>query len=99
MDSNMGVKLSVNLQKIMKDNRVNLMELSKAVDIPNSTIHGWLNGANPRNIGELKRVADYFQISIDKLCFNDMSVETPEKIIASHGGVELIMRTIKKENK
>ena len=90
-----AMKLSANLQNLMKERRVPLKHLSKHVAIPASTIHGWLNGANPRAISELKRVADYFGITIDELCFSEDKKKSDNVIVGKLGDVELVLRKIK----
>jgi transcriptional regulator with XRE-family HTH domain len=94
----LSMKLTTNLQVLMKDKRISLIELSKEVDIPSSTIHGWLNGANPRNIAELKRVANYFHISIDELCFGEKVVHSDQVVVGKIGDVELILRKSQNKN-
>lgn len=89
------MKLSANLQHLMKERRIALQLLSKQVAIPPSTIHGWLNGANPRAISELKRVADYFGITIDELCFSEDKKKSDNVIVGKLGDVELVLRKIK----
>lgn len=45
--------------------------LSRKLDIPVQTIHNWLSGAEPRNIRQVKQVADYFSVSLDEIFFGD----------------------------
>jgi len=63
--------LDKNLKRLMKENALSMRTLSQKVDLPVSTIHGWLHGAAPKSIMDLKRVAHYFHLSVDELCFND----------------------------
>lgn len=62
--------LAEQLKKLLKQFDMNLTELSRRTDIAPSTLHGWLNGLEPKSIIQIQRVALYFNISIDYLCFN-----------------------------
>lgn len=43
--------------------------LAKAVGVPKQSVSDWLAGSNPRGIKQVKKVADYFETSIDHLMF------------------------------
>ena len=60
-----------NLQKYLKSNNFSLKELSEALDVPSSTVHGWLNGIVPKNIVTLKKISNFLNCSIDELCFGE----------------------------
>lgn len=58
-------------------------ELSRRVKIPLSTIHGWVTGAtlpNARNLHMVKKLADYFEISLSEMLFG---------VKEEHGGAVL----------
>ncbi len=55
----------------MEERRIRLSELAREVDVPKSTIHSWMYGCQPRDLVALKKVADYFSISVDEICFGD----------------------------
>ena len=61
--------LSEQLKKLMSESEINQSELSRATNIPVQTLHNWLCGSQPKSIKQLKLVADYFDVSIDLLCF------------------------------
>lgn len=65
------MKLANNLKKIMKSNGFSLSKLATELKIPKSTIHGWLNGVEPKSIIELKRLSDHLRIPLDELCFGE----------------------------
>jgi transcriptional regulator with XRE-family HTH domain len=74
-------------------------ELSKEVDIPKSTISDWLSGTNPRNIAHVKKVADYFEVSLDYICFGETkkNTEISEYHDEINAGVfEVVLRRVKK---
>ena len=56
----------------MDERRIRLSRLSQEAEIPRSTVHDWMYGGNPRDVLALKRLADYFSISIDEICFGDL---------------------------
>ena len=89
------MKLYKNLKTMMIAKSLSLKKLSVDVGIPPSTIHGWLNGAAPKSIIDLKKVADFFGVSIDELCFGvgDKCFDSiVENVVAELGNIQLIMR-------
>jgi len=93
-DINKVNEMEKNLKKIMTKNQITLKSLSTEVGIPASTIHGWLNGVPPKNIHEVKKIADFLGITIDVLCFGSVEdvKKHREKTVGDLGGVELILR-------
>lgn len=83
-----------NLKKILTKNRLTLKSLSTEVGIPASTIHGWMNGVPPKNLHEVKKIADFFGLTVDDLCFGSLEEvkKHKEKVVGELGGVELILR-------
>ncbi|MCB9094554.1 MAG: helix-turn-helix transcriptional regulator [Halobacteriovoraceae bacterium] len=65
--------LSQNLQKYLQDQDLNLSQVSNKLKINKSTLHGYLNGAVPKHIISLKKLADYFGTTLDQLIFEDIS--------------------------
>lgn len=55
---------------MLKSYDESLTVLARNLDIAPSTLHGWLNGLEPKSIVQLKKVADYFGTSLEYLCFN-----------------------------
>jgi transcriptional regulator with XRE-family HTH domain len=93
------MKFSENLKKAMLEHKISQKKLSTKVGLPVSTLHGWLNGAAPKNIQDLKKVASIFGLTIDQLCFDDIKQTQPEnslvreeKVVAHFGTVELVLR-------
>ena len=44
-------------------------ELSRKAQVPKQSLSGWLLGRSPRDIRQLKRVADVFGVTVDHLMF------------------------------
>lgn len=61
--------LSTNLKKLLRERGVSVAQLSRAVNVSPQTLSNWANSQKPADITQVKRVADYFKISIDSLCF------------------------------
>ena len=97
------MKLQSILKTLMKENDISTTALAKSLDIPISTLHGWLQGAEPKNIGQIKKVADYFSITVDELCFgisgkvgkSEQSIESFSDEINA-GVFEVVLRRVKK---
>ncbi len=90
------MKLAYNLKKIMKSNGYSLSKLASELKIPKSTIHGWLNGVEPKSIIELKRLSDHLEIPLDELCFGEghcaVLKKTNIKITIDDQEFELILK-------
>lgn len=71
---------SQNLRRLMEERRIRLSDLAREVDVPKSTIHSWMYGVQARDLIALKKVADYFSMSIDEICFGDtdQKPQTPQ---------------------
>jgi len=70
-ESKKEMNIKHNLKALMKSHELTPSKLSRATKIPISTLHGWLNGVDPKSIVQIKSVADYFDISLDELCFGE----------------------------
>jgi transcriptional regulator with XRE-family HTH domain len=93
------MNLKEQLDGLLSQRHISASELSKEVDIPKSTISDWLSGTSPKNIDQVKKVADYFEVSIDYLCFGQTQnqSEISEYTDEINAGVfEVVLRRIKK---
>jgi len=99
MTISLGMKLDENLKTLMNKNQIKLAELAKEVGLAKSTIYGWINGAQPRSVLELNKVAKYFGLNIHELCFGEDGKQNEKYIeqkISQLNDVELILRKIKR---
>lgn len=64
---------SQNLRLLMEKRRIRFSDLAQKVSVPKSTIHRWMYGDQPRDLVALKKIADYFSISVDEICFGNLS--------------------------
>ena len=58
-----------NLKKLINDKDIKVSQLSRATKIPQTTLQNWIQGHPPKNINQIKAVADYFGVTLDYLCF------------------------------
>jgi transcriptional regulator with XRE-family HTH domain len=65
----MEMQLSKILKKLMSDKDLKASQLSRATGVPAQTLHNWLSGQKPRDIDQVKMVAEHFQISLDYLLY------------------------------
>jgi transcriptional regulator with XRE-family HTH domain len=83
-------------------------QLSRKSGVPKQSISGWLSGNNPRDVRQLKKVADSFKTTVDVLMFG-AGISEEEKASASldallgdewlSGQFEIRIRRLKKEVK
>lgn len=66
------MNLDRNISYLLKSRNIKLSALSITTKVPKQTLHNWLYGAEPKNILQVRKVAEYFKISIEELCFNDL---------------------------
>lgn len=63
------MQLGLQLKKYLVQHNLKVSDLSLRSGIPKKTIYHWLNGQRPRNIEQVKRMADCLQLSVDALVF------------------------------
>ena len=79
--------------------RCNGCSTCSKTNIPRQTIDNWLFGQEPRGFDQVKKIADYFDVSIDYLCFGESKnkVQFREYQDEINAGVfEVILRRVKK---
>lgn len=95
-----SVTIKTTLKRLIADSGITVTHLSRATKIPTQTIHNWLAGAEPKSLAQLKKVADYFEVSLDYLCFGIKP--KPQKILNEYeneinaGVFEVVLRKIQK---
>ena len=55
------------LKDLMQDKGLTATTLSKSINIPRTTISGWLNSKRSPKIDGIDAVADYFKVTTDDL--------------------------------
>lgn len=59
------------LRELLEKERISITKLAKETDVPIQTIHGWLVGKNPSNANHLRKVAQFFKVTIHYLLFGE----------------------------
>ncbi|MCT4642491.1 MAG: helix-turn-helix domain-containing protein [Bacteriovoracaceae bacterium] len=89
-----------NLKHLVKNEGITMAQLARATKIAPQTINNWVAGQEPRSFNQVKKIADYFEITLDELCFGvkeegiEKIQEYTEEINA--GIFEVVLRRIKK---
>lgn len=70
-----------NLSKLLYDNHLTRSDLSRAIDIPASTINSWYSrGCDGVALSSLIKIANYFNVTLDYLVLGDDTTKnTKEK--------------------
>jgi transcriptional regulator with XRE-family HTH domain len=100
---NMKLELHKNLKSLLEKRGMTAIELSRLTKVPKSTIQNWLSGLEPRNLLQLKRVADYFDVTVDLLLYGSKKEKIRDRSAISEfadeinaGTFEVVLRRIKK---
>jgi transcriptional regulator with XRE-family HTH domain len=73
------VKFAKNLKRLTKEKGLKITTLASKARINISTLHNYFNGVIPSHIISIKRIADYFDITIDQLLFEMIDKEKIEE--------------------
>jgi transcriptional regulator with XRE-family HTH domain len=79
------MNFSKNLRDYLNSKDLSINELARRLEVPVSTIHGWLNGVEPKNMRDLKKVSVFLGITIDELCFGEVKTYVKTDIRVSIG--------------
>lgn len=63
------MNLKKQLQRYLKKHGMTATQLARKADVPNSCLCDWLSGVSPRNLDNVKKIAEVLAISVDELCF------------------------------
>lgn len=100
----LNVELRNILKKLIRDKGTTVAHLSRTTKIPLQTLHGWLHGAEPKSLRQIKTVADYFDVDLDYLCFGIIPKKEKSKIEElreeiNAGIFEVVLRRVKSGKK
>lgn len=87
------------LKKLITDKGVTITAVSRASKVPLQTLHGWLQGSEPKSLRQVKKVADYFEVDLDYLCFGiqpEMQSIRDFQDEINAGIFEVVLRRVKK---
>jgi transcriptional regulator with XRE-family HTH domain len=65
----MTIKIKIILKKLLQGHDITAAQLARATKIPPQAINNWLSDQEPRNLNQIKVVADYFDIAVDFLIY------------------------------
>lgn len=95
----MTIKIRTILKKLLHEHDITAAQLARATKIPPQTINNWLSGQEPRGLGQIKAVADYFEVSVDYLVYGKEDskdkIEKYEDEINA-GVFEVVLRRVRK---
>lgn len=101
----MKMILTQNLKKLINNDDLTVAQLSRATKVPSQTINNWLSGLQPKNMNQVKAVANYFKLSLDELVYGETNQKVKKSCIdpiSEHeddinaGVFEVILRRVKK---
>ena len=95
------MELKAILRKTIREKGMTITALSRKSKVPVQTIHGWLQGSDPKGVRQLKAVADCLDVDLDYLCFGIRSKNETPKIEEfeneiNAGIFEVVLRRIKR---
>lgn len=67
----MGMNLKKQLRYFLELRELSASQLARKASVPKQSVSGWLSGSNPRDVKQIKRVADALDTSVDCLLFGD----------------------------
>lgn len=99
------MNLKDQLKFYLDQHKLSVLQLSKQTKVPNATLAEWLKGRSPKKMDQVKAVADFFDVSIDHLCYGDGEEKDQimelDDIIGNQwlsGTFEVRLRRVKKAN-
>lgn len=69
-----------NFDKLLKDFGVTRYQVSKATGVPQSSLSDWSKGKSKPKYENMKKLADYFGVSVDYLLGNSDEKEKPAAV-------------------
>ena len=90
------LKLSKVLTALIKGKGLTITSLSRLTQVPLQTLHGWLQGNEPKSIRQVKKVADFFEVDLDYLCFGIENKEGKELLLNNYKSVvfEIVLKEL-----
>lgn len=80
---NRPIVLSMTLKKQLRFylelNDMTAAQLARKANVPKQSLSGWLAGSNPRDVKQVKKVADALDVTLDNLMFGQGQDEDQRK--------------------
>ncbi len=98
---NNSIRIKIILKKLLNEHDLTSAQLARATKLAPQTLNNWLSGQHPRNLSQVKTVADYFRVSVDYLVYGERednlsNVLEIYKEDINAGLFEVILRRIRK---
>lgn len=91
------MRLQENIKAYLKRHGISVSELSRRCGVPNATLADWIYGRPPNNLMQLKKLANYMNLTIDALIFGEeTTLEAQVRDEWISGIYEIRMRRIDK---
>ena len=95
------MELSKILKELCDERGISISTLSKRTGVPQQTLHNWISGVEPKSFVQVKKVADFFEVSLDYLCFGK-DIKKPDDITSykneiNVGIFEVVLRRVKRK--
>jgi transcriptional regulator with XRE-family HTH domain len=97
---NNSIRIKVILKRLLTEHDITTAQLARATKLAPQTLNNWLSGQQPRNLSQLKMVADYFGVSVDFLVYG--KEEKAKTVLEKYedeinaGTFEVVLRRVKK---
>ncbi len=75
------MELSKTLKILIRQKGITTADLGRAINVPAKTLSEWLGGRAPRDLGAVKRCAEYFDCSLHFLLFGKEDPRNPLEAI------------------
>lgn len=89
------------LKELLNQRDISVAQLSRATRLPRQTLDNWFSGKEPRSLKQVKKVAEYFGVPMDFLCFGERSKEKSIREYEDEINAavfEVVLRRIKKRS-
>jgi len=77
------MNLKNQLRYYLEHRNITASHLARCSGVPKQSISDWLSGSNPRDIRQVKKVADFLSITVDHLVFGEGREPKPLAVTVS----------------
>ncbi len=68
----MKILIAQNLKRLLYENDMTVAQLSRATKVPPQTLNNWLSGLEPRNLRQVKQIAEFFRLTLDDFVYGSV---------------------------
>jgi transcriptional regulator with XRE-family HTH domain len=95
METLREIKLGENLKRILSERKLSITETAKIAGMHKSTLHGYCQGVIPRNVIQLRDLADFLGMDLTELLFGNGGIQEPLAAADIEGRYEVSIRRIR----